>query len=85
MHCHISKVKKIAGGRSIYPIGKYLTKEDRFPLANFDWNDVLNNEEPGTPAKKPDWVAYKESGLTQKEVYDVLLMEGFAADSRATG
>lgn len=80
LHAHISKVKKIAGGRSIYPMVKYLTKEDRFPLANFDWNSVLINEEPNAPAKKPDWVSYKESGLTQKEVYDVLMMEGFAAD-----
>lgn len=81
LHAHIEKVKKICGGRSIYPMIKYLTKEDRFPLANFDWNEIIITEEGKDDKKEkyPDWNAYTEAGLTQQEVLDALVMEGYSA------
>lgn len=80
LHCHIAKVKKCAGGRSIYPMVKYLTKEDRFPLANFDWNQVLIDEESKDAKRVPNWESYQEQSLTQNEVIEALMMDGFAKD-----
>lgn len=79
LHPHVQKVKRSCGGRSIYPMIKYLTKEDRFPLSNFDWNAILIEEENKQDnAGSPNWEQYRNDQLTQSEVIEVLMMEGFA-------
>lgn len=80
LKCHIDRVKR-AGPRSILPMLKYLTKEDKCPIANFDYmKDLEEKETNSTTKRKPDWDGYFAQGLTQGEVFEALANEGFSAD-----
>lgn len=76
LHCHIDNVKRDSSKRSIKPMLKYLTKEDIAPLATWDYKPELENNE--TIKKEPEWNLYLEEGLTQSEVDDRLIKDGFA-------
>lgn len=79
LHCHIQKVIR-DGGKTIYPMLKYLAKEDQFPIATFDWKDIIEKkEEKEKKNKQPDWISYQNEDLTQDEVFERLALDGFSS------
>lgn len=81
LHCHIDDVKRDSSKRTIIPMLKYLTKEDQAPLATWDYRSELDAGSSGasTGSCEPDWERYLVEGLTQSEVEDRLIQDGFAA------
>lgn len=77
LHCHIDKVKRTRNRRSIIPMIKYLTKSDPAPLSTFDWRQMLE-EEQGSSSRKVEWEVYINEDLTQDEVFNRLISDGFA-------
>lgn len=81
LQCHIDNVKRTGNKKSIFPMLKYLTKEDIHPLSTFDWRQMMedylgrHNEEKRTP----DWCAYLTEGLYADQVVDRLIEDGFAS------
>ncbi|ORX44058.1 hypothetical protein BCR36DRAFT_373539 [Piromyces finnis] len=76
LHPHISTVKR-NGSRSIEPMIKYLTKEDKEPLCTFDYKEEL--VEGSDDSKEPNWERYLSERLTQNQVIARLHEEGFAS------
>ena len=65
LHCHIDSVRK-NGVRGYDAMWDYLTKQDKNPLANFDWKRKEKNN-------SPPWKEWVDEGLTQEQVNQRLL------------
>ena len=77
LHCHIAKVQR--EGRSIRPMLKYLTKEDKLALANFDYlSQLVEEDNQDKKRKAPDWDGYALEGLTVDEVIERLALDGYS-------